>query len=266
MKNIIGCLTGEMGWIIATEIPYYRWLSKKHPVVLVGPEWCKYLCSDFVNMYVPHDYKSKNGPDNWVVDRYPTVRPYIPKGIMKSLRSGFADEWSEVVPDEKRCMSKKKKKYRKYGDFALSAVPILIHARTADKYGQEKRNWSTQKWESFVSAFADRYIASIGSAGGAHHINGTMDWRGIRTKDLCTFTHNAVVVGTSSGPMHLASHCGAPHVVITGKEPQKALGGKTNRYRYEKLWNPFNTPCTVLDSHKWQPPVDVVVNAVKEYL
>jgi hypothetical protein len=43
--------------------------------------------------------------------------------------------------------------------------------------------------------------------------------------------------------------------------------GKGNKERYEKLWNPFNTPVKVYSHHgSWDAPVDVIYNMTKEFL
>jgi len=75
-----------------------------------------------------------------------------------------------------------------------------------------------------------------------------------------------VIVGESSGPLHLASLCACPQVVITHAIKEDSLDGKRNRDRYETLWNPFRTPVTVLDRWGWNPKVGAVAEAVERYL
>jgi hypothetical protein len=52
---------------------------------------------------------------------------------------------------------------------------------------------------------------------------------------LAIFHLGGMVVGSSSGPMHLAAATGTPHVVWGG-------GRSDVRNRYLKEWNPFKTP------------------------
>jgi hypothetical protein len=61
-----------------------------------------------------------------------------------------------------------------------------------------------------------------------------------------------IVIGPSSGPMHLASLCGAPHVTWTDKASTKR--------RYLGGWNPHKTPCIVLDQSKREfiSPVEIL--------
>ena len=94
----------------------------------------------------------------------------------------------------------------------------------------------------------------------------TKDLRGADLERLCrVLSHSKVCVGTSSGALHLASLCKCKHVVITGREYQKAIKG-TNKQRYQSMWNPFHTKCTVLDKHNWTPPYHKVAKVVAEYL
>lgn len=142
--------------------------------------------------------------------------------------------------------------------------PILIHARNTAKHNTGYRNWSIEFWQEFISFFSDYGVASIGSKAGAHHINNTIDLREIPLNLLCSYMSTAkVVVGPSSGPMHFASLCWTPHVVWSAKN---AVALIDNRMRYEKVWNPLNTPVHVIDHEGWQPSVNTVVKAVKQFM
>jgi ADP-heptose:LPS heptosyltransferase len=70
-----------------------------------------------------------------------------------------------------------------------------------------------------------------------------------------------MVIGPSSGPMHLASLCGTPHIVWTDDKVWPAAK-MNNRTRYEKAWNPLRTPCKVLDANGWDPSVETVASLV----
>jgi hypothetical protein len=64
--------------------------------------------------------------------------------------------------------------------------------------------------------------------------------------------------------MHLASLCGTPQLVWTDKK--RYARGKTNRYKYEKWWNPFGTQVRVMDEWGFRPPVEVVCHETIEML
>jgi ADP-heptose:LPS heptosyltransferase len=126
------------------------------------------------------------------------------------------------------------------------------------------------KWEALVALLhqevPELLVFSIGSQAGASHVSKTGDLRDIPMILLCQqMVHAKAVVGPSSGPMHLASFCGTPHVVWTTSEYRKAIKG-TNKERYERIWNPLKTRCTVIDKWEWQPPIEAVYNAIKEFV
>jgi SAM-dependent methyltransferase len=54
-----------------------------------------------------------------------------------------------------------------------------------------------------------------------------------------------LVIGPSSGPMHLASLCKTPHLVWTGKQWSSTIKA-FNDERYTWKWNPFRTKCKVI--------------------
>jgi len=69
---------------------------------------------------------------------------------------------------------------------------------------------------------------------------------------------SSVVVGPSTGTMHLASACGVPHVTWGG-----GTRGKAAEQRYLNTWNPHNTWCRFL-GYDWQVDTQQVIEAVKE--
>ena len=139
---------------------------------------------------------------------------------------------------------------------------ILIHARNTDKCESAYRNWSRDCWEEFRQSFPDAKIASVGTEEGALLIDGTDERRAISLKDLANLMANStVLVGPSSGPIHLGSLCGLPHVTWS---PKETVSITPNKERYEKHWNPLNTPVTFLEG-SWNPDVNNVVGAVRKY-
>lgn len=258
-KLLIGPWSGEFGWEICTWVPYARYISMLYEkTVVICQPGHEYLYGDFATGFVNFQYKG-NG-DNWAFDRHPSVGPFMPKKIKKKY-----PDYCLKIPSENRCMHRDKKRYKRYGEKNdLYKYDIVIHARATDKYGQHVRNYPPSKYEKIVKNFKGLRMCSVGTR--AYHIGGTKDKRNISMKELCDiFASSRLVIGTSSGPMHLASYCGAPHLVITGNEIQKAIK-TTNRMRYELLWNPFESPCYVLDAHNWKPPVDLVIKTIEDAL
>jgi len=63
--------------------------------------------------------------------------------------------------------------------------------------------------------------------------------------------------------MHLASLCGAPHLVWVGYDGIK-LTILTNRYL--QAWNPHRAPVTVLEQREWKPPAVQIYNTAANML
>ena len=245
----------EWGWTIAAWVPYCRFMSQRYEkTIVVCRKANKYLYEDFADNFIYYDKRGET--DRWLFNRKKIKMP-------KSIKIKGA---SVRTPNRERCMSKAKKKYLQYGELTKnSGFDILIHAR-ARKQGQTQVNWPTRKYVKMMENFPKMTVASIGTKEDAYCIPGTTDLRGTCLKNLCNIMRSSkIVVGTSSGPLHLASHCGTPHVVITSNEYRKCIKG-TNRYRYTSLWNPFKTPVEVIDKYGWNAPVEPVVKAVGKYL
>ena len=150
--------------------------------------------------------------------------------------------------------------YIQYGNPALvqKKYDIIIHARSTEKYGTDFRNPPSSKFSEIVE-YTGLSFASIGSEHGAFHIPGTDDLRGVPLEELCAYiSASTMVMGPSSGPMHLASLCGTPHLVWSGDEP--------NVDRYEKYWNPFKTKVKILDhTYGWNPPLTTLLKELEQF-
>jgi len=218
----------------------------------------EYLYDDFADEIV--NYDPDGNSDRWL---HNGKKVKIPKRVLGTYLG--ADK--VIQPRWGNCVSGRYE-FFKYGVATDEKYDIVFHARAMTKYHQSHLNYPVK---NYIKAMRELGVdplrcASIGSRSGAFHVPRTNDLRGAGMGGLCGILASAkVCVGTSSGPMHLASFCGCPHVVITGREYQKAIK-TTNRKRYEKLWNPFKTVCTVLDKHRWNPPHDKVAKAVGAYL
>ena len=247
----------EFGWLVATWIPAVRCKARGYDKTIIVGKPGHQALYEFASDY--YEYTKSGNCDRWLLNGNICHTP-------KFLKQNYPDAkfW---YPDKRICMNKPRE-YYKYGQNSeAKGYDLLLHARACSKYGQSNINWGLKNYIKLVEEFDDVKIASIGSMSGAHHVPGTDDLRGVPLSLLVGVMANAqCVVGTSSGPLHLASHCGCPHVVITYDKGLKILGGKNNRYRYEKLWNPFKTPVSVIDKWGWHPPVEPVIKATGKYL
>lgn len=254
----------EFGWLVARWIPAVRHKAQSYDKTVIV---CKNGYQDlyeFADEFILYDKDGKS--DRWLLDRKVVKLPAKAKQYYPKITK----HW---LADEEHCL-RRPLKYHKYGkyDDRLERSPkydLLIHARACAKYGQKKLNWHPQKYEKLISMLGlhNIRVASVGSKKNAHFIPNTIDVRDVPLGILtCIMANARCIVGTSSGPMHLASLCGCPHVVLTGASKLKILRGHTNRYRYEKLWNPFKTKCTIIDKYGWHPPVEAVYKAVRDFV
>jgi len=254
---IVGPAICEFGWMLMTYNPYARAVAQNYErVVVCCPPDERYIW-EFATEF--HDVKKQDRADRWLIKNGRQIK--VPKIV--TAKHPNADV---IVPSRKTCGSATVRKFRILGEpnQTLASGGIVIHARSTSKYGQSDRNWNPKKFKKVVESVGLKNCFSIGVQ--ADHIPGTVDYRGKKLSMVCDRIRNAkVVIGPSSGPMHLASLCGTPHVVWTYKKKEKAIGG-TNRQRYEKIWNPFGTRVEVIDDYGWQPPVGVVVERIKKIL
>jgi len=260
MKTLLALATGlEMGWNVCCLIPALRNHSRNFDktIIVCRPKE-EYLMEDFADGFV--QYEPKGHSDRWLLNGRCAKMPE---------KIAHAYPGAEIRrPGRRKCM-KWKREYFKYGQEPTDErYQIVFHARHMNKYGQGHWNYPPE-WYSKALKILDidpKRCASIGLPNGSYHVSRTIDLRGIDMKRLCRIlAHSRLCVGSSSGPMHLASLCGCRHVVITGNEWQKAINA-TNKKQYKQLWNPFKTECIVLDKDKWRPRPEKVAKAVAKML
>lgn len=140
---------------------------------------------------------------------------------------------------------------------------IVLHARNRSDWGED-RNWPRARWTELARELKDHRLISIGSKAGAYCAVGSEDMRGIPLAELMDLLASArLIVGPSSGPMHLAALCGTPMVVWVGYTGRKQ---EILVERYATAWNPHATPLTILVAEQWMPSAATVAENVQERL
>lgn len=150
---------------------------------------------------------------------------------------------------------------------------IVYHARMTPKSKlgnlSLERNWPKRKWESLADRVYDRTnwtVCWIGLSSEAIWVEG----RGVNMLDapldqvMDVLASSRLIVGPSSGPMHLAALCGCPSLVwcrVNGNVPPR---GTTLGERYRTKWNPFRTPVSLIDGYDVDD--DVVFDRIKDLL
>lgn len=227
-------------------------------VICFGPVGHQALYMDFAKVYTPI-VNIPGVKDCWRVEK-------ADKEIFKLEKVVGNYEGMHLTPRASIPISSQK--FIKFGssENAFHKMDVLLHVRKA--IGKRKNHaWHPVPALQLVEKLSkEGYSVAVIGTHEAEYIPGTVDLRNIELGRLMDVISAAkVVVGPSSGPMHLASLCGTPHIVWTDKKYYSAIGC-TNRQRYEKIWNPFNTPVEVIDSFDWSPPMDVVMASIRGML
>ena len=172
------------------------------------------------------------------------------------MRTGYTVTRIESIPKKGKAVGTRRpidqQCFIKFGNPARvpDVFPLVIHARARpDKVKTNGDNYPQKEWEELLRLLAAAglsKVAAVGLRNASIVPVGAVDHRGHElqpTMDLMAAA--TIVVGPSSGPMHLASLCGTPHMVWATDRHQSAIMLR-NRERYVQYWNPIKTPVKVL--------------------
>ncbi len=243
---LAGPYVGEFGWELFCWQAYVRKQSKKFDkTIVVGRPTNEALYSDFCDEYIKFDpesfktnaymcYEAKSA--NHIINKIPHTH-YL------SGNFNIGMHYHGYLIDSKGWF-KNEQIFHKYNfNTSSKKYDIIFHCR--NKSTGDERNWSIDKWIELKKLLSDKLkIACIGNVE-AFYIDGTDDLRNIDLKELISIMNNSkIIVGPSSGPMHLATLSGLKHLVWTTD---------FNISRYTKDWNPFNTDTTLYTEEGWNP-------------
>jgi hypothetical protein len=246
-KFFAGPWVGEFGWELFCWQGYLRQMTADaDEVIVMSRPNMEYLYADFCTSFIPVDVGNVTDCEKCAGFVYDDRHKEFPEHTWINPFKRIA-RWEAGVP------ILEKQKFVQYGFKREGGFDIVIHARKTNKFRSDGRNWSQASWKQLISELSPKFrIACTGSASGAHAFEGTTDFRGqTMSEDANMIASAGVIVGPSSGPMHLGSLCGTQQLVWS--EPK-------NRVRYERLWNPFKTAVTFIDT--WQPTVPQVMSAL----
>ena len=247
MKLLAGPFLGEFGWELFCWQGRLRRLSKQYDETCV---FCKkgheILYKDFAKINkIPssHTLNCDHAEDIDVIPGNFRLTFYSPFWSDKELNdSGFLDQ--------DFCKYNKIKSPTEYD--------IIFHARSRQDI-KKQNNWSLANWNAVNTRFTSLGLktACIGLTDRAHEISNCDNLMNIPLFQLVEYLSSAkLIVGTSSGPLHLASLCGCPQVVLTGN---------LNIVRYKNHWNAFNTKVSIVPGG-WLPSVNDVIKYTLELL
>jgi ADP-heptose:LPS heptosyltransferase len=216
----------------------------------------EYIYKDFAE-FIPHDIKGE--PNCYIAKLADEDEGKMLKDLTDMLDSMSEHRYPSGINHKRNFPSE----FIKYHEDSDESYDVVIHARNIGKAAM--RNWPNNKWDELTNRLIDdgMGIAAIGAPGQAYVPPGASDRTTWDMKEtIAVICSSKIVIGPSSGPMHLASLCGVKHLVWTHAVKKTAVRA-TNRDRYEKIWNPFNTPVCVIDNMDWNPSVDRVYDALR---
>ena len=261
---IAGPWVGEFGWELFAWQAYIRSLSRhfEKTVVISRPN-SKSLYEDFVDDFVSFTppeakadsyflqnvdttmlFKQAVTENDIHLDKNTTL--FLPRRIGMPPHTHYGEAVSfgsyEVKPE-----------YVMFGNAGKTDYEYIFHIR--ERQLRKEDNWERSRWSKLRGMLGTNKIACVGTTSESGHIEGTADLRDIPLGELFDILHNAkCIFGPSSGPIHLSSLCGCPHVVWG--DQSKSLN------RHYANWNPLQTKVLFLGDFLYHPSAEHVY---KEY-
>jgi hypothetical protein len=262
---VAGPWVGEFGWELFAWQAYIRSLSRNFDkTVVISRSNSEHIYRDFADDFIPYDVKTGESDSFFMVGC----------DLNKALKTIILDNQLQknenmVLVPPRRVGNPPFTHYTKSIAFGnMQIVPEYIEFESNKNYDydyvfharnrqlRKQDNWSVENWHNLRDSLGGK-IACIGSNSQSMHIEDTDDLRGITFEETVGVIKSSMAVfGPSSGPMHLSSLCGTPHIVWSKKE---------NRSRYEEYWNPLKTPVLFLDEHSWHPSAEYVYKRYKNW-
>lgn len=258
---LAGPWIGEFGWELFCWQGYLRSIAPNYKKVLVASRvGHEFMYEDFSDEFVPVIIPSNAQSDSWFCrGMKPNFADTLIIGVKYDVRIpakniGFLMHGNGVPQKGAQFGSQNFIKFE--SDTLDKTFDILVHPRNRDLGGN--RNWDRNKWQTLINKLSEKFnIATIGTHE-AFELENTTDYRNVSVRDTVSLMNRTkLVVGQSSGPMHLASLAMTPHLVWSSPH---------NKDRYEKHWNPFGTPVYFYSKYEWNPPVDFIYDKIIEAL
>jgi hypothetical protein len=262
---IAGPWVGEFGWQLFAWQGYMRALSRHFTkTVIICRSDSKAIYEDFADEFVFCDKRTGQSDSYYMhgLDFADEIRSLARDGklVLDTNTSLCAPRRIGNPPHTHHSESIKIgnieiiPEYIVFGDKTEIEYEYIFHAR--NRQLRKEDNWSIENWEKLLKLL-DGKVACVGSKDEAYHIPGATDLRGIDLHAVFGLLGNCkAVFGPSSGPMHMASLCGSPHVVWSISD---------NLNRYKNTWNPHKTPVLFLDEYKWHPSPEYVHQSYKHW-
>jgi hypothetical protein len=229
-KIVLPAWYGEFGWEVMSWAPFCRKLAKGHDQVIVTSfEGMGPLYADFATEFKTHGQPHRSLE--------------YPKGFEQYRPAGI---------------------YYRYGrpEKSLVRFDVLLHGRGIGR----KNSINYRRWDELTEVLKKLPLSfsCIGSTEDLKIKDCAFDMRRIELQKLLDLiARSSLVVGASSGVMHLAAACGT-NIVCWGDT--KTRYRETLEQRYKVTWNPFNVKVGWIDADDWQPEPMRILKAIKEIL
>jgi len=250
----------EFGWILFCWSGWLRKRAKSFDRCVVACEaGTEVLYQDFADEIVKVVNLPTEGRFCYRCDNYKT--PEFQDIFGHSLKR--ADVW---YPPNRHTIIYPRANWRSSQEFVRlgrktdQKYDLLLHAR--DRRLAPERNWQADNWLTLIKLLQPQSVASVGTSAEASHIDGTDDLRDMPLGDLVNVMRSSnLLIGPSSGAIHLAALCDLPTVTWYG------LPYKTdNQRRFETDWNPFGAKVRAIYWEDWQPTAFEISSLAQEIL
>lgn len=255
---IAGPWVGELGWELMGWQGYVRKLRERYQRTIVisypNREFLYEQCEFF-----PHDLQLQNSGFAYgklpMDDARALVKHCADQLSINSYDSFFPFQLNKIT----RLLIGGQKFVKLRPTFVTSdKFDVAFHFRNLlrPEDGDEK-NYPQQAAAAIVNDCVQRglRICHIGDPRMSHNLDGCEDRRSVDLNEtVATICSSRIVVGGSSGPMHLAHLCDVPIIVWAASS--------IILERYFGDWNPFGTRTFVTSDTTWKPNQDSVLSTV----
>ena len=246
----------EFGWELMSWQGYVRKLARAYDkVVICTTKGLEPIYADITDEFLVHsvsmvrdcfNHREIHDKNAWIryqgriAERYTAAQKH---GEVKTITAS-----KYIAPDQQSFIC--------YGDAERAkerghVYDLVVHARnkhSANSY-YNVYNWPIERWIAAISAIRDKglRVAAIGTKANALAPTNADDLRDLPLDQLADLmSASKMIAGPSSGPIHLAALCGLPRLVWATTKFSTSTK-MDDKIRYETRWNPFETPCVVVN-------------------
>ncbi len=246
-KAVAGPFLGELGYEACYWVPYVRYLANSSGAYNNLDLEAVFVREDRVDLYETVDANLS------VVNNIEGVgQQWVHNNTdyFWDNSSKVSGDYNEDYSDYKKITTNKflweqPRIWESYGRVRhdLRSYDCLVHIRNKG----DDRDLPDEFWKTFFKTMSELdVINSIGEVGTGndkyYEIDKTYDLRGRPLYELFNLMSDTkCVVGAISGPLHLASLCGAFHIPI-GDPSTPIYEVGSSKEAFTDYWNPFNTP------------------------